>query len=91
MGIAPLFDTILISETEGIHKPDPRIFFRALERCGTAARETMFVGDHPENDIEGAKGAGLVPVWKSIPYWQVGQGVLTIHSLSELLPLVLEN
>jgi putative hydrolase of the HAD superfamily len=89
MGIASFFDSILISETEGIQKPDSRIFERALERCGIPACESMFVGDHPEIDIEGAKGAGLVPVWKAMPYWQVPNDVLRIQQLSELLSIAL--
>ena len=89
MGIARLFDTILISETEGIQKPDPRIFGRALERCGIPAGEAMFVGDHPAIDIEGAKGAGLTPVWKRMPYWEVPSDIRTIDQLSEILALLL--
>jgi putative hydrolase of the HAD superfamily len=88
MGIASLFDTILISETEGIQKPDSRIFERALERCGVLAHESMFVGDHPEFDVEGARAAGLVAVWKTMPYWQVSSDVLKIDELSELLSLI---
>jgi hypothetical protein len=48
-----------------------------LKRC---------LSDHPEIDIQGAKGAGLVPVWKAVPYWQVSSDVLRINVLSELLP-----
>jgi putative hydrolase of the HAD superfamily len=88
MGLASLFDAIVISEAEGVRKPDPRIFERALERCGVRANESMFVGDHPEIDIQGAVGAGLVPVWKAAPYWQVPDNVLRIEQLSELLPLL---
>jgi putative hydrolase of the HAD superfamily len=91
MGIASLFDTILISEAEGIQKPDPHIFKRAVERCSSLASETMFVGDHPEIDIQGANGAGLVPVWKAVPYWQVPSDVLRINHLSELLPLLVQH
>ena len=87
MGIAPLFDTILISETEGIQKPDPRIFARALERWGIPADEAMFVGDHPTIDIAGAKGAGLIPVWKRMPYWEVPSDIQKIDQLSEILAL----
>ena len=86
MGIASLFDTILISEAEGVQKPDRNIFKRAVEGCNSLAPETMFVGDHPEIDIQGVKGAGLVPVWKAVPYWQVSSDVLRINVLSELLP-----
>jgi putative hydrolase of the HAD superfamily len=89
MGIASFFDTILISETEGIQKPDSRIFARALERCGVLARESIFVGDHPEADIDGALKAGLVPIWKRMPYWEVHSDVLKIDQLSEILTLTL--
>ena len=89
MGIASLFDAILISEAEGIQKPDPRIFHRGIERCGTLASESIFVGDHPAIDIEGAKQAGLIPVWKAVPYWQVSADVFMIHELTELLALPL--
>ena len=91
MGVASLFHTIVISENEGIKKPDRRIFERALERCGTVASESLFVGDHPEIDIQGAKDAGLIPVWKMMPYWQVPPDVLTICELRELLPLAIEG
>lgn len=88
MGIAPLFDTILISETEGVQKPDSRIFARALERCGVLASESVFVGDHPVADIAGAKQAGLLPVWKSMTYWNVPDDVPRVTQLSEILPLI---
>jgi putative hydrolase of the HAD superfamily len=87
LGLASLFDTILISEIEGVQKPDPRIFARALERCGVRASESIFVGDHPHADIAGAKAAGLLPVWKRVPYWKVPDDVLSVGALKEILPL----
>jgi putative hydrolase of the HAD superfamily len=87
LGIASVFDTILISEVEGVQKPDPRIFARALERCGLRASESIFVGDHPDADIAGAKAAGLLPVWKRVPYWRVPDDVLSVGELKEILPL----
>jgi putative hydrolase of the HAD superfamily len=91
MNIESLFDAILISESEGVQKPDVRIFQRALQRCGVEAHEALFVGDHPENDIAGAEGAGICPVWKRMPYWEVPAGVARIDRLSELLPMVLTH
>jgi putative hydrolase of the HAD superfamily len=91
LGIASRFDTILISEAEGIQKPDPRIFARALDRCGVAASDAMFVGDHPHADIDGAVAAGLRPVWKRMPYWKVDDDVLSIDALSEILPFCLSE
>ena len=43
-------------------KPDPRIFEHALERAGTSAAETIYVGDNYFADILGSSRAGLVPV-----------------------------
>jgi putative hydrolase of the HAD superfamily len=88
VGLAPLFDAIVISGNEGVEKPDPRIFERALERCGAVAAESLFVGDHPEADIAGAKNAGLLPVWVKKDYWEVPRDVARIDRLSEILPMV---
>jgi putative hydrolase of the HAD superfamily len=69
LGFAEMFDEILISEREGLRKPDPRIFERALRRLGLAAEEAWYVGDHPEVDVRGAYEAGLTAVWRYTPYW----------------------
>jgi putative hydrolase of the HAD superfamily len=49
--LSPLFDTILISEAEGVHKPDRQIFDRALERLDVTPAQAVFVGDHPDVDV----------------------------------------
>lgn len=84
------FDVVLVSEEEGVRKPDAEIFRRALARLGVTAHRAMFVGDHPVADVDGAHGAGLLAVWKFVPYWPPPQvrDVPVIHVLSELLPLV---
>ncbi|CAM4007468.1 HAD family hydrolase [Saccharibacillus endophyticus] len=64
LGITDDFDAILVSESEGLRKPDPAIFMRALQRLNLAPEETMFVGDHPVNDVEAGVRAGLLGVWK---------------------------
>jgi putative hydrolase of the HAD superfamily len=88
LGLAGYFDEVLISEAEGISKPDPRIFARALERCGVAPHEAMFVGDHPELDIAGARAAGMRTAWKRVPYWPMTfDDVLVVDRLSEIVPL----
>jgi putative hydrolase of the HAD superfamily len=88
LGLAPLFDTIVISGNVGIEKPDPRIFEHALQRCGVVAVESMFVGDHPTADIQGAKSAGLMPVWVRKDYWEVPEDVPRIDRISEVLRLI---
>lgn len=58
-------DTIVISETAGIKKPDPAIFQMALSELQLSPQETCFVGDHPTNDIGGAEALGLTGIWLS--------------------------
>ena len=92
LGIASLFDTVLISETEGVRKPDRAIFERALDRLKVKAGDAVFIGDNPEADIAGARNAGMIAVWKHVPYWPMNiEGVRTVRSLSELLPICLES
>ncbi len=63
LGIEPLFSFVLISESTGYWKPDPRIFELALERAGVAAHEAVYIGDSQDNDVAGAQSAGLAAIW----------------------------
>ena len=92
LGLSSFFDTILISESEGLRKPDRRLFQRALDQCGVVAPEALFVGDHPDVDVAGARAAGLAAVWKRVSYWEMTfNDVVTIDSLTELMPMCLET
>ena len=64
LALSPRFDTILISDAEGISKPDRQIFHRALERLTVNPAQAVFVGDHPEVDVAGARAAGMQAVWR---------------------------
>jgi putative hydrolase of the HAD superfamily len=89
LGIAELMDAILISEREGVRKPNAEIFERALSRLGVAADETWFVGDHPISDVKGAFDAGLTAVWKYTPYWTVpNMQAMHIQTLDELVQIL---
>lgn len=93
LGLLDLVDVVLISEQEGVRKPDPCIFQRAAERLGVGIRECIFVGDHPEYDIQGAQQAGMTGVWMrhSAPWPDScsGQPNYTIGCIEELLAIVL--
>jgi putative hydrolase of the HAD superfamily len=52
------FDVIVFSFEEGLAKPDPKIYQRALSRLDVAASEAIFVDDRPKN-IQGALQIGL--------------------------------
>lgn len=88
LGLSSFLDAVLISETEGLRKPDRQIFHRAVERCGVMPSQAVFVGDHPDIDVAGARAAGLIAVWKRVPYWRMAlDDVPTIDELGELLPI----
>jgi len=59
LGLARYFDLILDSQCEGVEKPDPEIFRRALARSGATATATIHVGDLYYVDILGARAAGI--------------------------------
>ncbi len=62
-GLEPLVDLLVVSEEVGVAKPDPAIFAAALARAGCDATEAVMVGDSWANDVEGARAAGVRPVW----------------------------
>ncbi|MEM3618491.1 MAG: HAD family hydrolase [Candidatus Bathyarchaeia archaeon] len=53
------FDTIIISAEVNKRKPSPEIFKKALESLDAVPVETVFVGDTPSMDVEGAKNVGM--------------------------------
>jgi len=53
------FDVVVIDEIVGVSKPDPAIFQFACEQAGCDPRETIMVGDRPDNDIAPAKRLGM--------------------------------
>ncbi|MET9656330.1 HAD family hydrolase [Streptomyces sp. NPDC006510] len=52
-------DLVVTSAEWGVAKPRPEFFARVLEVSGALPHETLYVGDHPINDIYPAKAAGL--------------------------------
>ncbi len=59
VGLSDAFELIVDSAIEGVRKPDPEIFRRALERMGIAAGRALYAGDIPSVDVEGAQAAGM--------------------------------
>jgi epoxide hydrolase-like predicted phosphatase len=56
-----LFDGVVISGDEGIHKPEPEIYELGAERVGLAPSDCVFVDDLREN-CEGAEAVGMTAV-----------------------------
>jgi HAD superfamily hydrolase (TIGR01662 family) len=52
-------DLVITSGEWGVAKPQPEFFRRVLEVAQAAPSATLYVGDHPANDVFPAKAAGL--------------------------------
>jgi len=61
-GLGAHLELVVDSHYEGIEKPDPEIFHRALSRMGVRAERAVYVGDIYAIDVVGARAAGLAPV-----------------------------
>ena len=61
--LEPFFDVMLISGDLGYRKPHLSVFEALIDQLGVEKEEIAFVGDDPEADVEGARRAGLQPVW----------------------------
>ncbi|WP_435606733.1 HAD family hydrolase [Pseudomonas knackmussii] len=93
LGLADYFQFALCAEELGIGKPDPKPFQEALKRAGVDAREAVHIGDHPSDDIAGARRAGLHAIWfnPARKPWEGEEAPSQIiHSLAEL-PAVLAH
>ena len=91
LGIARYFDTILISEAEGVAKPDAEIFRRATDNLGVSPEQTVMIGDNPEADIRGAKFFGMKAIWKRDAYWEAPEIVDAIVDNLDELPSTIRN
>jgi putative hydrolase of the HAD superfamily len=61
-GLDGLLDGTVTSAEAGSRKPDPGIFEAALELAGCEPAEALHVGDTAEEDVAGARAAGIRPL-----------------------------
>ncbi|WP_075618502.1 HAD family hydrolase [Paenisporosarcina indica] len=91
LDIEKYFDVILVSEWEGLKKPDPRLFHRALEKLAVSPHESIFIGDHPLNDVKAAKNVGMKGIWKrNVHYTNVGADYIVddLLDLNEVIRMI---
>lgn len=91
LGIQDYFEVILISEIEQVRKPQAEIFHRAVKQLGVAVGKSVFVGDHPEADIMGAKNAGMRAIWKRSLYWEKAKEADAIIDELNEIPRILQQ
>lgn len=80
---------IFTSEQARSYKPRAELFRLAMHTTGLKAENLLHVGDSYQNDVVGARAAGLSAVWlnrtgKTAP----DDTVRTVKTLTELLPLL---
>ncbi len=90
-------DLVVTSGEWGVSKPARAFFDRVLTVSGTTADRTLYVGDHPANDIHPARAAGLRTAhirrgpwghwWADDPEVRAAAD-WSIDSLTELLAIV---
>ncbi|MFB6297509.1 MAG: HAD family hydrolase [Salinirussus sp.] len=62
LGWRDLFDAVAVTGTLPAGKPDRRAFEALTDRLGVTAAGTVYVGDNPVADVQGAARAGLTAV-----------------------------
>lgn len=88
LAIGDYFECIIDSALVGVEKPDRRIFILALEKLQLPGAACLYVGDHYDNDVTGARSAGLTPVLYD-PFDVVPEhDVQRIRLLGDLLTLL---
>jgi len=58
-----LFDSVIVSEVVGLRKPEKAIFELACRVVDADVESSVFIGDNPVADMEGAKLAGMKTIY----------------------------
>ncbi len=83
-----IMDVILISEVEGIKKPDPIIFKSALNHLSLSPASCVFIGDNPDADIKGAYNVGMKTIWKENKLFQEPDKSITSSTFTDFKDLI---
>jgi len=62
-GLNRFFDSIVVSAKIGLRKPHKHMFLHWLKELDVSNEDSIYVGDHPIHDIQGAKNAQIKCIW----------------------------
>ncbi|MFG1698968.1 HAD family hydrolase [Nonomuraea sp. NPDC049309] len=80
-------DGWVISGVEGVAKPDGRLFAAGAAACGASPDGGgWMVGDDPEKDIAGGRGAGLTTIW--IDHGHAPRPAEADHAVTDVLAAI---
>ncbi|MCW4045095.1 MAG: HAD family hydrolase [Candidatus Bathyarchaeota archaeon] len=84
LDINHFFNAIIISEDIGWRKPHKLIFQTALQKLHVTPEETMYIGDSPKEDIEGAKTVGIKTIFVPSQFYST-QDLREIHPPPDII------
>jgi putative hydrolase of the HAD superfamily len=92
VGLGAYFAGAVAAHDAGAAKPHPRIYEYLVEVSGFAAHEILHVGDDPQNDVVGARAAGMPTAWmnRGAREWphELPRADFEVRDLAELTALV---
>jgi len=90
-GLEGMFRFVVFSQDYGVEKPNPEIFWIAVEKAGCSKTQLLHVGDSLTDDIMGAMNTGIKCVWFNRNQMKNHLGIKIdheIHRLSDLLGIL---
>jgi putative hydrolase of the HAD superfamily len=79
------FNTIITSESVGVKKPNPKVFYHALEIAQAKSENSIMIGDSLEADIFGALNVNMQAIHCNFYDEQLSdKNIVSIRSLSEI-------
>lgn len=89
LGFSALFGSVIVSQAVGLRKPDSRIFLMSCQELSSSPSESIYVGDNPVADIQGAKDTGLQTIFiPSLQYPECSFADATCTDMSHLPSIV---
>ena len=81
--LATHVDVLVVSEEAGVSKPEPEIFWIALNALRVGAEDAVMVGDSWDADVIGARRCGMRAIWFNplrLPSPEPEYGVPELHA-----------
>lgn len=85
------FAVVIGSDTAGVPKPDPAPFLAGCNQLQSAPGRTLYVGDNPINDVQGAENAGLVAIFVDRESKHAVQSAFTVSNLEQLTVFISQS
>ncbi len=83
------FDSVTTSEEVGVGKPNPQIFLEAFKKAGVEAKDSIYIGNSPEHDVIGAKGAGMKVILVGQANHELAD--FKVKQIGEILPIIFDG